>query len=124
MAGTLTALVPQGQFSSQVGLRGGLPCLPLPPYVNNRTVTTAEDETVPATAAWCVIISDAAIWWALGTGAAVVPTGDVTDGSGSSPLGAWVISPVFAVTAGQKISVVSPSGTAHVAFWYYLGAPV
>lgn len=116
--------VTQPLLTNISALRGGLPFLPFPAFVNHRTVTTAVDETVPAGAASVVIISDATIWCANGTGAAVVPSGNVTDGTGSFAVGTLLISPPFGVTAGQKLSVVSASGTAHVAFLYFAASPV
>lgn len=115
--------VTQPLVSNRPVLQGGLPFLGFPLYVNNRTVTAAEDETVPAGAVAVVIDSDTDIWVANGTGAAVVPSGDVTDGTGSVFFKAGVISPPFGVSAGQKLSTVSASGTAHVAYWYYGGQP-
>lgn len=111
----------QPLFASIGGRMAALPFIPFPAYVNHRKVDnpTAEDETVPANMAAVVIVSDADVWCANGTGAAVVPSGDVTDGTGSFLVKAGVISPPFGVGAGQKISVTSASGTAHVAFLYY-----
>lgn len=119
MPGTLQPLV-----SSFPGIAGSLPVLPFPLYINHRTVTVAEDETVPALASYVVIDSDADVWIANGTGAAVIPSGDVIDGSGSALFKAGVISPPFRVQPAQVLSIVSASGTAHVSFWYYssLGA--
>lgn len=93
---------------------------PFPAYVNHHTVTTVEDETVPAAPVTGVIITPTAdIWLALGTGTAVVPSSDVVDGTGSFHIGAHVARG-FNVTAGQKLSVVSASGTALVSFEYFL----
>lgn len=114
MPGTLQPLV-----SSFPGIAGSLPVLPFPLYVNNRTVTVAEDETVPAGAKYVVIDSDADAWIANGSGLAVVPSGDTVDGSGSIFFKAGVISPPFRVQAAQILSTVSATGTAHVSFWYY-----
>lgn len=114
----------QPLFASIGGRQGSIPFLPFPAYVNHRTITTAEDETVPADMAAVVIDPDADVWVANGTGAAVVPSTDVTNGTGSFLVKAGVITPAFGVSAGQKISVVSASGTAHVAFLYYGAAPV
>lgn len=116
--------VTQPLLINVAGLRGGLPALPFPLHVNDHTLTTAEDETVPALAQFVVINPDADVWIASGTGAAVVPSGDVVDGTGSILIKAGVISPVFLVQPGQVLSVVSATGTAHVAFWYYGASPV
>lgn len=116
----------QPLFASIGGRQGSIPFLPFPAYVNHRKVDnpTAEDETVPAGMAAVVIDPDADVWVANGTGAAVVPSGDVVDGTGSFLVRAGVITPAFGVSAGQKISVTSASGTAHVAFLYYAAPPV
>lgn len=119
MSGTLQPLV-----SSFPGIAGALPVLPFPQYVNHLTVTVAKDATVPALATYVVIVADADVWVANGTGAAVVPSGDVVDGSGSTLFKAGVISPPFRVQATQILSIVSATGTAHVSLWFYrsLGA--
>lgn len=106
------------RFTSNIppDVKGGVPVTPFPLNVNHRTVTTAEAETVPAGATMVAIGADADIW--LSDGTAVVPSSDVTDGTGSFPLGAWVTE-VFFVTPGQTISVIANTGTAHVSFRYY-----
>jgi len=114
MPGTLQPLV-----SSFPGIAGALPVLPFPLYINNRTMAAAEDETVPAGAKYVVIDSDADVWIASGPGAAVVPSGDVSDGTGSAFFKGGVISPPFRVQEAQKLSTVPATGTAHVAYWYY-----
>lgn len=91
------------------------PVTPFPLYVNHRTVTAAEDETVPSGYRSVIITADADIWLADGT--AVVPSSDVVNGSGSFPLKAGVARK-FWVTPGQTLSVISASGTAHVGFEY------
>lgn len=111
--------VMQPLVSSFPGIAGSLPVMPFPLWVNNRTVTTAEDETVPAGAAFVVINPDADVWIASGTGTAAAPSGDVTNGAGSVFLKGGVISPPFRVQPGQILSGVSATGTAHVAYWYY-----
>ena len=114
----------QPLVSSFPGIAGALPVLPFPLWVNNRTLTTAEDETVPTGAYFVVIDSDADVWIAGGTGAAAAPSADVSNGTGSAFFKGGVISPPFRVQPAQILSVVSASGTAHVSFWYYgsLGA--
>jgi hypothetical protein len=109
----------QPLVSSFPGLAGSIPAMPFPLYVNDRTVTGAEDETVPVGAKYVVLNPDADVWMANGTGAAVVPSGDVVDGTGSILIKAGVIPPAFRVQPGQILSVISATGTAHVAFWYY-----
>lgn len=109
----------QPLVSSFPGIAGSLPVLPFPLWINNRTVTVAEDETVPANAKYVVITADADVWVANGTGLAAVPSGDVVDGSGSTFFKAGVISPPFRVQAAQILSIISATGTAHVALWYY-----
>lgn len=109
----------QPLLSSYPGIAGSLPVLPFPLWINNRTVTVAEDETVPALAKYVVVDADADIWIANGTGAAAVPSGDVSDGTGSAFFKAGVISPPFRVQAAQILSIVSATGTAHVSLWYY-----
>lgn len=96
---------------------GSVPVTPFPAYVNHRTVTAAETETVPDGASWVVITSDADLW-ASDSATAVVPSSDVTDGTGSLFLKAGV-SRAFAVVAGQTLSVISASGTAHCSFEYF-----
>src|SRR5688500_15985246 len=88
----------------------------LPAYVNHRTITTAEAETVPAGYCGVIMVADADIWFSAGT--AAVPTGDIVDGTGSSFLKAGATRG-FDVSPGQTISVISASGTAHVAFEYF-----
>ncbi len=92
---------------------------PFTPFPNgnvvHRTVTTAAAETVPAGCGAVIITADAAIWISGGT--AVVPSSDVTDGTGSVFLGAGVARG-FYVSPGQALSVISASGTAHVSFEY------
>lgn len=94
-----------------------LPILPFPAYVTNRTLTTAETETVPAGATRVFITSDADAWLSSGTAAA--PTTEVSDGTGSIFLKAGVTRGFF-VSPAQTISVVSASGTAHLSFEYFL----
>lgn len=101
------------------GVNSSLPVLPFPLSINNRTMTTAVDETVPAGIYFVVIDPDADVWIANGTGAAAVPSGQVTNGTGSAFFKGGVISPPFAVNPGQILSIVSASGTAHVSLWYY-----
>lgn len=93
-----------------------IPTTPFPIHVNHRAVTAAETETVPANAYRVVINSDAAIWMSDGT--AVVPAGDVTDGTGSFLLGAFQPR-CFEVVPDQTLSVISASGTANVSFEYF-----
>lgn len=95
---------------------GSVPVTPFPVYVNHRTVTAAETETVPDGASWMVITSDADLWASDGT--AAVPSSDVTDGTGSFFVKAGVAR-AFAVVATQTLSVISASGTAHVSFEYF-----
>lgn len=109
----------QPLVSSFPGIAGSLPVIPFPFWINNRTVTVAKDETVPAGAKYAVIVADADVWVANGTGAAVVPSGDVVDGSGSTFFKSGVISPPFRVQPAQILSIVSATGTAHVSLWYY-----
>ena len=89
---------------------------PFPSYVNHRSITTAEAETVPAGMSMVIISSTSDIW--LSDGTAAVPTGDVVDGTGSFPLKAGVARG-FDVTPAQTISVIPASGTALVAFEYF-----
>ena len=96
-----------------------VPVTQFPEFINNRVVTTVETETPPTWAKAVVISADAAIW--VNTGAveaAAIPVGDVADGSGSLPLGAFQAE-CFDIVPGRLISVVSASGTARVAFRYY-----
>lgn len=111
--------VTQHLTSKFPGVAGALPVLPFPLYVNVETMTTAEDVTVPANAYFVVIAPDADVWIASGTGAAAVPSSDITNGAGSAFFKGGVISPPFAVNPGQILSIVSASGTAHVSLWYY-----
>lgn len=97
--------------------RNAVPMIPFPAYVNHRTVTAAEADTVPAGATRVFITSDADIWLSDGTSA--VPTTDVTDGTGSFFLAKGVTRGFF-VAPGQTLSVISASGTAHVSFEYFL----
>jgi hypothetical protein len=92
------------------------PFTSFPVHVNHRVVTTAETETVPDGANAVIITSDADIW--LSDGTAVVPAGDVIDGTGSFPLAAGVARG-FYVSPGQTLSVISASGTANVGFEYF-----
>lgn len=92
-------------------LHNSVPVTPLPSFVNHYTVTTAETVTVPAATSWVAVTADADIWIAAGT--AVVPSGDVTDGTGSFLLKAGVAR-CFSVAPAQTFSVISASGTAHV----------
>lgn len=92
---------------------------PFPDHVNHRTITTAEEETVPALTPpvrRVVITSDVDAW--LSDGTAQVPSGDVTDGTGSFFLKAGVARG-FSVSEGQTLSAISASGTAHISFEYY-----
>lgn len=111
--------VTQSLSTAPRDLRNAVPVVPFPFYVNHRTVTTVEDETVPAGANVVFITPDADVWMANGTGAAVVPSSDVTDGTGSFLLKAGVCRGFF-VVGGQKLAVASASGTAHVSFEYHL----
>lgn len=94
-------------------------CLPItgfPVYVNHHAATVAETETVPAGAYRVIITPDADAWFSDGT--AVVPAGDVVDGTGSFLIAAGVAR-AFYVKPGQTISVISASGTANVSFEYF-----
>lgn len=93
-----------------------VPRIPFPTHVNHRAVTVAETETVPAGGYSVVIKTDATCW--LSGGTAVVPAGDVADGTGSFPLAPGEAI-CFDVVPAQTISVISASGTANVAFLYY-----
>jgi hypothetical protein len=92
--------------------RRGVLFTPFPPNVYNYTVTTAANITVPAATTGVIIEADADIW--LNTSAAATVGGTAVDGTGSIPLKAGV-SRGFDVVPGQVISVISASGTAHVA---------
>jgi hypothetical protein len=92
---------------------------PFPDYVNHRTITTAETETVPTLSPAVrrvVITADADVW--LSDGTAVIPSSDVIDGTGSFLLKAGVARG-FDIEQGWTLSVISASGTAHVAFEYF-----
>lgn len=105
------------QSMSHPSIDRTVPVLPLPDYINHREITTAESETVPAEMYRVVISSDTDVWFRK-TNTAVVPSSDVTDGTGSGFLKAGV--PIcFAVAPTMVISVVAASGTAQVSFWYY-----
>ena len=93
--------------------------LPFPLWVNNRVVTGAEDETVPLNGKYVIISPDADVWISNGHGSATVPSGDVSDGTGSAFFQAGVMSPPFRVQPGQILSIVAASGTANVSLWYY-----
>lgn len=97
--------------------RNAVPLIPFPVYVNHHSVAAAENETVPAGATRVFITANADVWLADGT--AVVPAGEVVDGTGSFLLKAGVTRGFF-VTPGQTISVISASGTALVSFEYFL----
>lgn len=109
----------QPLVSSFPGIAGSLPVLPFPLWINNHVVAAVEDETVPANAKYVVIVADADIWVANGHGAAVVPSADVIDGTGSTFFQAGVIPPPFRVQPGQIFSLVAASGSANVALWYF-----
>lgn len=91
---------------------------PLPVYVNDRTITTVEDETVPLGFTAVVITPDADAWFANGTGVAAVPSAESSLGAGS-----WFqakgVSRGFDVSPGQKISGVAVTGTVHVSYEYF-----
>lgn len=107
-------------FTMPKDLKGTVPIIPLPQYVNHRSVTTAEAETVPALAQYVIFSGNADAW--ISDGTAVVPASDVTDGTGSFFVKAGAIIG-FAVTPGQTISVISASGTLLASFAYYLHKP-
>lgn len=117
--GTLQPLV-----SSFPGLAGALPVLPFPLFVNHVVVTAVKDVTVPANAKYVIISPDADCWISGGHGSAVVPSGDITDGTGSAFFQAGVMSPPFRVQPAQIFSIVAATGTSNVSLWYYssLGA--
>lgn len=90
---------------------------PIGTYVSNRTLAAgvAETVTVPAGATSVIVSGDATMWARIG-GTAAVPTGDVTDGTGSVCLQTWAYR---ACTPGGTISVVA-GATAHVSFEWFL----
>lgn len=97
--------------------REALPITALSFYVNNRTISSAETETVPTGAGRVVITSDGDAWMNP-NGTAAVPSGDVTDGTGSICLKAGVAR-VFYVAAGNSLSIIAASGTVHVSYEYF-----
>ena len=82
--------------------------------IKNNTVTTAENMAVPTGAKVCLLISDADVWYSC-SGTAAVPTDD----SGSSSFLPADIEVGLVVEIVDNISLISASGTAHVAgrFW-------
>lgn len=101
-----------------VGGPSSLPSTTVPGYRNHYVVTAAKTITVPAGAFRMVLCPDANIWWAADGTAAVVPAGDVTDGTGSAFWGAGQTR-IFEVSPADTLSVISASGTANVGveFW-------
>jgi len=97
--------------------REALPITSLSFYVNHRTISTAETETVPAGAGRVVITPDGDAW-VNPNGTAVVPSGDVTDGTGSIFVKAG-IARAFYVAAGNALSTIAASGTIHVSYEYF-----
>lgn len=81
----------------------------LPQWVDNLSLAaaTAETYTVPATVAYLMVSAGASVYARIG-GTAVVPSADLTDGTGSFGLGT---ESVISVTAGQQISIICATAT-------------
>lgn len=95
--------------------------LPIPEYVNHNSITTAENLTIPSGAGVLVLVVNAAAYINT-TGTAVVPSSDVTDGSGS-----FLIAPntpyrfLLAKADGTvpTISIIAATGTVLATQAYY-----
>jgi hypothetical protein len=92
-----------------------VPVSAFPAYVTHRTAAAVETETAPASASAVAITPDADAWFSGGT--AVVPSGDVSDGTGSFLIPAKATR-VFFITPSKAISFIPVSGTVHVSFEY------
>ena len=82
--------------------------------IKNNTVTTAENMAVPTGAKACLLLSDVDVWYSCSSTAAIP-----TDDTGSSSFLPAGIEVGLVVELVSNISLVSSSGTAHVAgrFW-------
>ncbi len=99
----------------RVNLEGGKSSLPstIPsPFTNHYAVTGAK--TITITTGWrCAFTADADIWIAAAGSVAAVPAGDVTNGTGSSPLIKGQTR-IFEIESGATFSVIAATGTANV----------
>ena len=102
-----------GAYSSQAPVLIGLPA---PTWVNNYVLvaSTAKSITVPTGAVYALISAVSLPIYMNFQGTAVIPSTDITDGSGSFPNLGCLISVVGVTT----ISVISPTaGPIGAAFW-------
>jgi hypothetical protein len=85
--------------------------------LGNITATTAKTVTVPGSAFRVVINADADIW-INPNGTAAVPTGDVTDGTGSM-FQMKGLRTAYQVAPTGTFSIIPATGTVHASFEWF-----